>query len=180
MLKASIGLLYETTPRMLNVRSNNRKNPPMCNLKVWLTLAGLALALFGLPATAQANEKSLALKGYDPVAYFTEQRPMKGDPQFQHEFDGATYRFASAKHLGLFKADPDRYLPQFNNWCAASLAKGVKYHGDPEHWVVVDGRLYLFGGPDGPTAMRANPAAMKSLAEKNWHNVSRMPEPSRQ
>jgi YHS domain-containing protein len=143
-------------------------------------LAGLAVVLWGSPAVAQANDKSLALKGYDPVAYFTEQRPMKGDAQYQYAWDGATYRFASAKHLELFKADPDRYLPQYNNWCAASVAKGVKVQGHPEHWLVVDGRLYLFGGPAGPNLMRTDPKAMQSLAEKNWHNVSRLPAPGRQ
>ena len=172
-------MLYGTLPRMLNVRSNNRKNRPMRNLKAWLTLAGLAVALFGLPAAAQANEKSLALKGYDPVAYFTEQRPMKGDPQFQHEFDGATYRFASAKHLELFKVDPDRYLPQYNNLCAASLANGAKVEGDPEYWLVADGRLYLFGGSRGPALMSQNVSAMKSKADANLTHVPRRPGASK-
>jgi YHS domain-containing protein len=149
----------------------------MGNLKVWLTLAGFAVALFGLPVPAQADTQRLALKGYDPVAYFTEKRPMMGDPQYQHEFDGATYRFASAKHRELFKADPDRYLPQYSNLCAASVAKGVKAQGKPEHWLVVDGRLYLFAGPQGPGLMRADAAAMKSTADRNWHNVSRQPNP---
>jgi YHS domain-containing protein len=111
------------------------------------------------------------------VAYFTEKRPMVGNPQFQHEWDGATYRFASSKHLEIFKADPDRYLPQYNNWCAASVAKGVKVRGNPEYWLVVDGRLYLFGGPKGPGMMRAHPLAMKRTADKNWQAVSRMPDP---
>ena len=93
------------------------------------------------------------------MAYFTEKRPMIGDPQYQHEWDGAIYRFASAKHLELFKADPDRYLPQYNNWCAASVAKGEKVHGNPEWWLVVDGRLYLFGRPIGPGLMSKDAAA---------------------
>ena len=105
---------------------------------------------FGSGAVAQTSDDRLALKGYDPVAYFTEKRPIAGNPQYQHEWDGAVYRFASAKHLELFKADPDRYLPQYNNWCAASVAKGEKVHGNPEWWLVVDGRLYLFGKPIGP------------------------------
>ena len=78
---------------------------------------------------------------------------MVGNPQYQHEWDGAVYRFASAKHLELFKAEPDRYLPQYNNWCAASVAKGDKVYGNPEWWLVVDGRLYLFGKPIGPGLM---------------------------
>ena len=131
-------------------------------LRTFLMMAGLAAAIFlGSSAITQAGEPRLALRGYDPVAYFTEKRAMLGDPQYQHEWDGATYRFASPKHLELFKADPDRYLPQYNNWCAASVAKGVKVVGNPEYWIVVDGRLYLFGGPIGPGLMSADPAMKK-------------------
>jgi YHS domain-containing protein len=144
-------------------------------------LLGLVAGIFlGANVVTQAADQRVALKGYDPVAYFTEQRPMLGDPKYQHEWDGATYRFALAKHLELFKADPDRYLPQYNNWCAASVAKGIKVHGNPEYWLVVDGRLYLFGGPPGPGLMKADPAAMMSTADKNWQNVSRLPNPSPQ
>ena len=143
-----------------------------------LMLAGLAAAIFfGWNAVAQAAEHRIALKGYDPVAYFTEKRPIVGNPQYQHEWDGAIYRFASAKHLDLFKADPDRYLPQYNNWCAASVAKGEKVYGNPEWWLVVDGRLYLFGKPIGPGLMSKDPAAMKSQADENWSKVSSLPAP---
>jgi hypothetical protein len=143
-----------------------------------LVLVGLVAAIFlGCRAIAQAADQSLALKGYDPVAYFTEKRPMLGVEQYQHEWDGATYRFASAKHLELFKADPDRYLPQYKNWCAASVARGEKVHGNPEWWLVVDGRLYLFGKPMGPGMMASNSANLKRQADENWSKVSRLPVP---
>ena len=150
----------------------------MNHLRNLLILVGLAAAIFlGFRAPAQAADQSLALKGYDPVAYFTERRPMVGNPQHQHEWDGATYRFASVKHLELFKADPDRYLPQYRNWCAASVARGEKVHGNPEWWLVVDGRLYLFGKPMGPGVMAANPANVKRRADESWAQVSRLPAP---
>jgi YHS domain-containing protein len=143
-----------------------------------LLLAGFVAAMFfGFSSLTQAGDHRLALKGYDTVAYFTDKRPMVGDPQYQYEWDGAVYRFASVEHLALFKSDPDRFLPQYNNWCAASVAKGVKVYGNPEYWLVVDGRLYLFGKPIGPELMRADPAAMKSKADQNWPTVSRLPDP---
>src|SRR4029450_6443046 len=124
-------------------------------LRKSLMLAGLAAAIFfGCNAGAQAGEPRIALKGYDPVAYFTDERPIVGDPQYTYEWAGAVSRFASAQHLALFKADPDRYLPQYNNWCAASVAKGEKVYGNPEYWLVIDGRLYLFGQPIGPGLVR--------------------------
>jgi YHS domain-containing protein len=150
----------------------------MKNLSFSLILVGLiGVMSFGPGAIAQTSDERLALKGYDPVAYFTEKRPTLGDTQYRHEWDGAVYQFASAKHLELFKAEPDRYLPQFNNWCAASVAKGVKVHGNPEWWLVVDDRLYLFGRPIGPGLMKADPAGMKSLADENWSKVSKLPVP---
>ena len=142
--------------------------------------AFIGFLCLGSGALAQATDDRLALTGYDPVAYFTEKRPMLGNPLYHHQFDGAVYRFASAKHLELFKAEPDRYLPQYNNWCMASVAKGVKVQGNPEYWLVVDGRLYLFGGAVGPGLMRADPVAMMSKAGENWSKVSKLPDPPRQ
>jgi YHS domain-containing protein len=138
-----------------------------------------AAVVFSASMPSTATEQALGIKGYDPVAYFTEKRATLGDPQYQHEWDGALYRFASARHLEMFKADPDRYLPQYNNWCAASVAKGVKVEGNPEYWTVVDGRLYLFGAAIGPGLMAADPA-MTRRADGNWPKVSQLPEPSRQ
>lgn len=144
---------------------------------IFLILAGIVEVLFfGSIAVAQTTDNRLALKGYDTVAYFTEKRARLGSSKYQHEWDGAIYRFASAKHLALFKVEPDRYLPQYNNWCAASVSKSVKVHGNPEWWLVVDGRLYLFGKPIGPGLMRADPA-MTSKADKEWPKVSQLPTP---
>jgi YHS domain-containing protein len=149
----------------------------MKHLRISVIFASLVAAiLLGFGAISQADQR-LALKGYDPVAYFTEQRAMLGAPQFQYNWDDATYQFASAKHLELFKADPDRYLPQYKNWCAASVARGEKVHGNPEWWLVVDGRLYLFGKPIGPGMMAADAAAIKRRADESWSKVSRLSNP---
>jgi YHS domain-containing protein len=150
----------------------------MKHFHISLVLAGLlGVLVLGSNAFAQAGDDRLALKGYDSVAYFTDKRAVLGSAQYQHEWDGAVYRFASAEHLELFKVDPDRYLPQYNNWCAASVAKGEKVHGNPEWWLVVDGRLYLFGRPIGPDLMSKDPMAMKSRADENWPKVSQLAAP---
>jgi YHS domain-containing protein len=132
-----------------------------------------------VPSTLSFSTETapLALKGYDPVAYFTEKLAMVGDAQYEYEWDGAVYRFAKAQHLEQFKADPDRYLPQYQNWCAASVAKGEKVYGNPEWWLVVDGRLYFFGKPIGPGLMSTDPVAMTNKADANWEKVSQLPAP---
>jgi YHS domain-containing protein len=150
----------------------------MNHLRQFAMLAGLVAGVFfGASAIMLADDQRLAIKGYDPVAYFTEKRATVGNPQYQHKWDGAVYRFASAKHLEFFRADPDRYLPQYHNWCAASVAKGEKVRPNPENWIVVDGRLYLFGKSIGPGLMKADPAAMKRQADKSWSAVSQLPDP---
>src|SRR5262245_40127872 len=116
------------------VRSGGTKEE--AGIKHLRNVAMLALLaagiLLGTNTATRAGETALALKGYDPVAYFTDKRPMVGDPQYQYEWDGAVYRFASAEHLALFKSDPDRYLPQCKNWCAPSVATGVNVVGNPD------------------------------------------------
>jgi YHS domain-containing protein len=149
----------------------------MKRLRVSFICAALIVLCLAPDARAQSEPAHLALKGYDPVAYFTDQRAMRGGAQYEYERDGALYRFVSAEHREMFKRDPDRYLPQFEGWCAASVAKGEKIHGNPEWWLVFDDRLYLFGKPIGPGLMSADPATMQFQAEGNWPQVSQQPSP---
>jgi YHS domain-containing protein len=141
-----------------------------------LLLVGLVAGLsFGL-GTAHGLDDRLAIKGYDPVAYFTDGKPTIGDPQYEYEWDGAVYQFASAEHLNLFEADPDRYAPQYQNWCTAALSKGYRVVADPNYWLIHEGRLYLFGKAVGPGKFAADPAAMVSNAEANYPRVSELPQ----
>ncbi|MDN3612226.1 YHS domain-containing (seleno)protein [Vibrio ostreicida] len=87
---------------------------------------------------------SKALSGYDTVAYFTQGKPVKGDSQFQTEYQDANWYFASQEHLDAFKADPERYAPQYGGYCAwAVSAKNDFASADPKQWAIVDGKLYL-------------------------------------
>ena len=110
----------------------------------------LFLFVFALTATlalAQQNAKEprLILKGYDPVAYFTEGRPVQGSAKHQHDWDGGRYHFSSAANRDKFMSDPDRYAPQFGGYCTGSLASTVRNEAHPEGWIISDGRLYVFG-----------------------------------
>lgn len=84
-----------------------------------------------------------AVGGYDPVAYFTEGKPALGKREFIHSWKGVTWRFASEKNRDLFKADPAKYAPQFGGYCAWAVSQGYTAKGDPNHWKVVGGKLYL-------------------------------------
>jgi YHS domain-containing protein len=143
--------------------------------------ACLAVLLVGLPIAmsraqpAQPQPSRLAIKGYDPVAYFTDGKATPGQPQYETAYDGARYRFASAQHLELFKADPDRYAPQFAGSCATGIAMGVKVEADPDNWMMVDGKLFVFSGPSSADQMRADSGTVIAKGQENWKTLSAAP-----
>ena len=112
-------------------------------------LATLAPVATSVSAVA-AEGVPLAIKGYDPVAYFTLGKPTIGLPEHDYEWDEHRYLFSRAEHRDIFKADPVRYAPQFAGFCAVALARGDIDEGNPEYWLVSEGKLYLFGKPIGP------------------------------
>ena len=111
-----------------------------------LGAAPLALAL-SRPADAQAApvyaETGIAIDGTDPVAYFTEGRPVAGLPEHTLMWRGATWRFASEANRAAFEADPEAYAPQYGGWCAWAVAEGYTAPTVPDAWRIVDGKLYL-------------------------------------
>lgn len=111
-----------------------------------LMLAGLALAagLFAGPVSAADVQHSTpGLSGYDPVAYFTDAKPIRGSGYHTAVYDGITYAFATAEHRTMFLANPQKYLPAYGGYCAYGVAIGKKFVADPEVWRVQDGTLYL-------------------------------------
>ena len=105
----------------------------------------LSLAVLAAHAAGESNvdPSGLALKGYDPVAYFTENKPVKGRTEFTAQHEGATYRFSSAANRDAFTAAPAKYSPQYGGYCAFGMAAGYKAPIEPDAWTVVDGKLYL-------------------------------------
>jgi len=97
-------------------------------------------------ASAQGRvlaEDGVAIRGFDPVAYFTEGRPVRGSAAFTHEWGGATWRFASAANRDQFAADPGRYAPAYGGFCAFAVSEGYTAPTDPNAWRIVEGRLFL-------------------------------------
>jgi len=89
------------------------------------------------------NWRGLAIKGYDPVAYFTAAKPVEGDGDFEFEWMEATWRFASAANRDKFAAAPENYAPQFGGYCSWAVSQGYTAGIDPQAWRVVEGKLYL-------------------------------------
>lgn len=110
----------------------------------------------------------VALKGYDPVSYFTAGKPEKGSAEFAASYDNATYWFKDAERRALFVADPDRFAPQYDGFCTINVSRGVKYEADPEAWVIADGKLYVFGDKAGVPRFRKEGAGIVTQANANW------------
>lgn len=114
----------------------------LINRVVCALLSLMALTNFAQAAAAN-EEDGVAIKGYDPVAYFTDHKPVKGSETHKFQYQGAVYEFASEAHRKLFAATPEKYLPQFNGFCAYGVAVGHKADIDPAAFTIVDGKLYL-------------------------------------
>ncbi len=148
-------------------------------LKAILTATVAAPTLALLPDTARASSaevytgflSDLAVGGYDPVAYFSEGRPVEGSEAFELEHRGATWRFASATNRDAFRADPDRYAPQYGGYCAWAVSQGYRAKGDPAHWKVVDGRLYLNYNGDVQRRWEQDIPGNIRAADINWPGV---------
>ena len=134
--------------------------------RICLVIIALSFAI-AVPSVAEAESGKLALRGYDPVNYFTQGQPAKGSPEFSYVWDGERYLFANLKHRDMFASDPARYAPQFPGHCAAALAAGHVLAANPEYWIILNGNLYLFGSPGGPERFRSDPQLARS-AQKNW------------
>ena len=93
--------------------------------------------------TLGAPADNVAIRGYDPVAYFVDGGPRQGKPEFAVQHDGATWWFASPEDKALFEADPEKYMPAFGGFCAYGTSRGYLVKIEPEAWSIVDGRLYL-------------------------------------
>lgn len=108
---------------------------------------GGASVLAGGQSLISTNSDHVAIQGYDPVAYFTDGKAMMGSADHSYQFDGAIWHFASDVHRALFIADPDRYMPQYGGFCANTVANnGGLTVANPNAWVVVEGKLYMFAG----------------------------------
>jgi len=109
-------------------------------------ILGLAMQVQPASAGGVINSSFLggvAIESTDPVAYFTEGRPVEGSSAYEHEWMGATWRFASAENRDRFAAEPESYAPQYGGYCAWAVAQGYTAKIDPEAWKIEGGKLYL-------------------------------------
>ena len=143
----------------------------MQNTRRFLLLFGVALTsalAAGQADPVNQDRSGVALKGYDPVAYFTQSKPVKGSAEFTHQYNGATWWFASAADRAEFSRNPEKYIPQYGGYCAYGVSKGHTAPIDPEAWTIVEGKLYLnYSKGVKKTWSEAIPQYIEE-ANKNW------------
>lgn len=142
--------------------------PSYSRRKAVCHLAILAAAMVFLPSRSIAADPfPVAIKGYDPVAYFTLGKPTHGRQNIWYDWDERRYLFSSTEHRERFKANPVRYAPQFPDFCAMSLTRGEIVEANPENWLVSDGKLYMFGKSAGPSLFQQN--LVQNVDSANQH-----------
>jgi YHS domain-containing protein len=114
---------------------------------------------------------SLAVGGFDAVAYFKAGRPVAGNDQFSTQYKGVTWRFASKENLDAFVASPMAYAPQYGGYCAWAVAQGYTASGDPQFWKIVNGKLYLNYDRSVQAKWEKDIPGFITKADKNWPGV---------
>jgi YHS domain-containing protein len=148
---------------------------------VFIILFSIVSALAAIPALAQKSTEKffnnvdaagVILEGYDAVAFFTDNKPVKGDAKFQYNYHDAIYYFASQEHLDLFKANPGKYEPQFGGWCAYAVSLGRIAPIDVNTFSIVDGRLFIQHNQRAVNGWNKDVPGNIVKADKYWPAVS--------
>lgn len=135
---------------------------------LFATTAVAATTAFAGEPVNVAGASGIALGGYDTVAFFTDGRPVHGDPGVTSTHKGAKYFFASNAHKAQFDANPEKYVPQFGGYCAYGAALGALFPVDISTWQIRNDKLYLNLNPAIAAEFNKNPMGHIAKAEKNW------------
>src|SRR5437016_1976473 len=137
-------------------------------------LLSILLVVLALHAFAQTksllnlDKAGLAIQGYDPVAFFTDHKPVMGKPEFPARYNGAVYYFASKEHLDLFKADPAKYEPAFGGYCAYGVSRNKLVEIDVAAFQIVDDRLLLQYSKGVRNDFNKDTQGNLTKAQQNW------------
>jgi YHS domain-containing protein len=146
----------------------------------------LSLVLFGISALAPSSvvvrgqssaqsktpvnvdAQGVGAHGYDPVAFFTEGKAVRGEPQWQSAYGGATYYFQSSADRDLFDKEPAKYVPQYGGYCAMALTMGKLEDADPNYFLVHEDKLLLQRNEKAHMMFSKDPAGNHRKADENW------------
>ena len=150
-----------------------------------VALAGLLSLLPAVTAPRAATSErivvdrnsGLAIGGYDPVAFYTDGKPVLGDAGIELTYGGAVWRFCNIGNREAFAAQPKVYMPRFGGYDPVGVARGIAVAGNPDTWLISEGRLFLFYDSERLGIFRADPERINSAAERKWPDVLRTLSP---
>jgi YHS domain-containing protein len=142
-----------------------------CIVAVALLANASTVSAADKPAKLNLDKNGVILGGHDAVAYFTEHKPVKGNPAIKSTYEGATYLFASEAHKAAFDKNPGKYAPQFGAFCVHGMSLGKQVPGDPTLFTIHKGKLYVCSSPEAFKAFRSNPDSDIDKAETNWRQL---------
>lgn len=134
-------------------------------------MLGSSFSLMAADIGMSVDENDIAIKGYDPVAYFTDKGAVQGNPEFTATYKNAIYHFASSENRNQFKANPQAFAPQYGGYCAFGVAMGKKFETDPQAWKVEDGKLYLNLDKTVQQRWLEDTQGFIQDANTNWTNI---------
>lgn len=137
-------------------------------MKTICLLALLFISMSGICQTVYYSEKGVAINGYDPVAYFTQDSALKGGDNYTYQWNSAKWFFSSQSNLDLFKANPEKYAPQYGGWCAYGVSENHKSPTDPKAFTIVNNKLYLNYNVKVMQLWRQDTTKHIGLANKHW------------
>ncbi|MEO7762706.1 MAG: YHS domain-containing (seleno)protein [Casimicrobiaceae bacterium] len=140
-------------------------------LVVLAVVAGAALMAAGCASNRVISDgphHNLMLKGFDPVAYFTDGKPVPGKVDIAVQHDGLDYRFVSEEHRKMFLADPQHYVPKYGGFCAQGVAYAVMFGGEAEKFQIINDRLFIYGDQGAIDAWNSSPKKHLEYAEHYW------------
>ena len=134
--------------------------------------AGPKEAKASTTAKVNVDSQGMILKGYDAVAYFKQEKPVKGNPEIKSSYQGATYLFASAEDKADFDKDPAKHVPQYGGFCAYGVVNGVLFDSEEDAFIVYKGKLYLSGNQEGLKIFKDDIDSNIDKADNNWRRIT--------
>ncbi|MEZ8772363.1 YHS domain-containing (seleno)protein [Vibrio sp. 10N.247.310.17] len=134
-------------------------------------LLGTSFSLMAADLDMSVDNNDLAIKGYDPVAYFANEGPVKGTSEFTATYKNAIYNFVSSENRDEFRSNPSAYAPQYGGYCAFGVAMGKKFETDPLAWKVEGGKLYLNLDKSVQKRWLENTQEFIQNANSNWTTI---------
>ncbi len=136
---------------------------------VLVAAVGIAAGCASNRVISDGPHANLMLKGYDPVAYFTDGKPIPGKVEIAVQHDGLDYRFTTEEHRKMFLADPQHYVPKYGGFCAQGIAYAVMFGGEAEKFQIINDRLFIYGDQGAIDAWNSSPKKHLEYAEQYWN-----------